>query len=137
MLTHLLRKIFDSSWPIMSNLLSESTLVRIHSGGVLINIKCVGDHEVDDSIVHLFCYLSLWYSDENFWSVISWNKTGNFSTIFTISLLFFVCKLFQIVFHCILWVKLLCCMMLPHTCAHIIPMYYLFSLPHFTIAWVT
>ena len=36
----------------MSNLLSESTVVPIHSAGVLINIKYVGDHEVNDSVVH-------------------------------------------------------------------------------------
>ena len=35
----------------MRNLLNESTVVWIHSGGVLINVECVGDHDVDDSIV--------------------------------------------------------------------------------------
>ena len=30
----------------MSNSLNESIVVRIHSGGVLINIECVGDHDV-------------------------------------------------------------------------------------------
>jgi len=36
----------------MRNLVNESTVVRFHSGGVPINIECVGDHDVDDSIVH-------------------------------------------------------------------------------------
>jgi len=36
----------------MSNKFNESTVVLIYSGGVLINIECMGDHDVDDSIVH-------------------------------------------------------------------------------------
>ena len=37
----------------MRNLLNESTVAWIHSGGVPNNIECVGDHNVDDSVVLL------------------------------------------------------------------------------------
>jgi len=43
----------------MSNLLSESIVVQIHSGGVPINIRCVRDHDVNDSIVHYAYFLNL------------------------------------------------------------------------------
>jgi hypothetical protein len=36
----------------MNSWLNESTVVRIHSGGVPINTERVGDHDVDDNIVH-------------------------------------------------------------------------------------
>jgi hypothetical protein len=36
----------------MSNQLIESIVIQTHSGGVLINIECVGDHDVNDNIVH-------------------------------------------------------------------------------------